>query len=64
MAARQKARRIQPGLPAIPRPDRLRVVVQTVFFLLLGHSGELGVEGMIGRQERFLSMEDRRIGAG
>jgi hypothetical protein len=63
MASQHKARGVQPGLPADFRPDRRRVVEQTVFFLLLGQPGELGVEGMIGRQERLLAMEDRRVGA-
>jgi hypothetical protein len=62
MSSQHKAGRVQPGLPAIPRPDRRRVVEQTVFFLLLGQPGELGVEGMIGRQERLLAIEDRWIG--
>jgi hypothetical protein len=35
-----------------------------VLFLLLGQSRKFGVEGMIGRQECLLSMEDRRIRAG
>jgi hypothetical protein len=35
MAAQDEARRIQPGLPEGCRPDRRRVVEQTVFFLLL-----------------------------
>jgi hypothetical protein len=64
MAAQHKAPRGQPGLPAFLGPDRCRVVEQTVFFLLLGQSGELGVERVIGLQERLLAMEDRRIGAG
>ena len=59
MAAQHKARRIQPRLPASLRPDRRRVVEQTAFFLLLGQPSELGVEGMIGRQERLLAMQDR-----
>jgi hypothetical protein len=62
MAAQNEARRVQPGLPAVFRPDRRRVAEQTVFFLLLGQSGELGTEGMIGRQESLLAMEDRWIG--
>jgi hypothetical protein len=33
-----------------------------VLFLWLGQPGELGVEGMIRRQECLLAMEDRRIG--
>jgi hypothetical protein len=47
MAAQRKARGVQPGLPAVFRPDRRRVVEQTVFFLLLGQPSELGVKGMI-----------------
>ena len=35
-----------------------------MFFLLLGQSGELGMERMIGRQEPLLAMEDRWIRAG
>ena len=35
-----------------------------MFFLLPGQPRELGVEGMIGRQERLLAMEDRRVGTG
>jgi hypothetical protein len=35
-----------------------------VFFLLLGQPGELAVEGMIGREECLLAMENRRISAG
>jgi hypothetical protein len=34
------------------------------FFLLLGQSGELGAERMIGREECLLAMENRRISAG
>src|SRR5258708_7923777 len=34
-------------------------VEQTVFFLLLGQPSELGVQGMIGRKERLLAMQDR-----
>jgi hypothetical protein len=64
MAAQHKARLGQPGLPAFLGPDRRRVVEQTVFFLLLGQPGELGVEGMIGREECLLAMEDRWISAG
>jgi hypothetical protein len=64
MAAQHKARLGQPGLPAFLGPDRRRVVEQTVFFLLLGQPGELGVERTIGRQKRLLAVEDRRIGAG
>jgi hypothetical protein len=64
MAAQHKACRVQPGLPSILRPDRRRVIEQTVFFFLLGQPGELGVEGMISRQKRFLAMEDRWIRAG
>ena len=36
----------------------------TVFFLLLGQPGELGVECMIGRQKRLHAMDDRWIRAG
>jgi hypothetical protein len=64
MASKHKARGVQPGLPADFRPDRRRVVEQTVFFLLFGQRGELGVERMIGRQERLIAVEDRWIGAG
>jgi hypothetical protein len=63
MAAQHKARGVQPGLPAFLRPDPRCVVEQPVFFLLLAQPGELVTEGMIGRQERFLAMEDRWIGA-
>ena len=35
-----------------------------MFFLLLGQSRKLGMEGMISRQKRLLAMEDRRIRAG
>jgi hypothetical protein len=59
MAAQHEARRVQPGLPAVFRPDRRRVVEQTVFFLLLAQPGELGVKGMIGPKERLLAMQDR-----
>jgi hypothetical protein len=59
MAAQHKACGAQPGLPAVFRPDRRRVVEQAVFFLLLGQPSELGVKGMIGRQKRLLAMEDR-----
>ena len=61
MAAEHKARRGQPGLPAVLRPDRRRVVEQTVFFLLLRQPGELGVERMIACEKRFLPMQDRWI---
>jgi hypothetical protein len=59
MAAEHKARGPQPGLPAFLRPDRRRVVEQTVFFLLLRQPGELGVERMIACEKRFLPMQDR-----
>jgi hypothetical protein len=64
MTAQYEARGVQPGLPAFLRPDRRRVVEQTVLFLLLGQPGDLGVEGMIGRQKRLLAMEDPRIRTG
>jgi len=64
MAAQRESSRIQPGLPAILGPDRLRVVKQAVLFLLLGQPGELGVQRMIGREKGFLAVEDRRIRAG
>jgi hypothetical protein len=64
MAAEHKARRVQPGLPPVFRSDHRRVVEQTVFFLLLAQPGEFGVEGMIGRQERLLTVQNRRIRAG
>jgi hypothetical protein len=64
MAAEHKACGAQSGLPAVLRPDRRRVTEQPVFFLLLGQPGELGAEGMIGRQKRLLAMENRRIRAG
>jgi hypothetical protein len=63
MASQHKARGVQPGLPADFRPDRRRVVEQTVFFLLLAEPRELGVEGMIGRQKRLFAMEDQRVRA-
>ena len=64
MAAKHKASLGQSGLPAFLRPDRRRVVEQTVFFLLLGQPRELGVERMIGRQECLLAMEDRWVRSG
>jgi len=35
-----------------------------VFFVLLAQAGELGVERMIARHERFLAVDGRRVGAG
>ena len=64
MAAEREALLGQSGLPALLRPDRRCVVKQTVFLLSLGQPGDLGVEQVIGRQERFLAIEDRRIRAG
>jgi hypothetical protein len=64
MAAQHKSRGVQPGLPGVFRPDRRRVVEQALFFLLPGEPGELYVEGIIGREECLLAMENRRISAG
>ena len=64
MSSQHKAPLGEAGLPAVLRPDRRRVVEQTVFFLLLSQPGELGMEWMVGRQESLLAMEDRRIRAG
>jgi hypothetical protein len=50
--------------PAVLGPDPRRAVEQTVFILLLGQSRELGMERMIGSQERLIAMEDRWIGTG
>jgi hypothetical protein len=63
MAAQHEARGPQTCLPAVFRPDRRRIVKQSVFFFLLGQPGEFGVEGMIGRQKRLLPMQDRRVRA-
>ena len=54
----------QPRLPTFPRADRRRVIQQTVLLLLLRQSGELGVQGVIARQERLLPMQDRGVGTG
>jgi hypothetical protein len=64
MSSQHKTPLGEPGLPAFLGPDRRRVVEQTVFFLLLGQPGELGVKRMIGREECLLAMENRRIPAG
>jgi hypothetical protein len=64
MPAKRKAGLAQPSTPSVSRPNRGRVVEQTVFLLLLVQSRKLGLEGMIGREEGLLAMEDRRIWAG
>jgi len=64
MPAKREAGLAQPGPPAISRPDCGRIVEQTMFLLLPGQAGKLRVEWMIGREERLLAMEDRRVCAG
>jgi hypothetical protein len=64
MPAKAKACSAQPILPAIARPDRRRFVEQTVLIFLLGQSGKLGMQRVIGGQERLLAVQDRRVGAG
>jgi hypothetical protein len=56
--AEREARGAHTGSPAFPRANRRRVVEQPVFFLLLAQARELGVEGVIGRHERFLAVVD------
>ncbi len=60
MAAQRKASCIQPGLPTFLRADHGRIVEETVFFFLLGQPHRLAWM-IIGRQERLLTMEDRRV---
>jgi hypothetical protein len=64
MPAKRKAGLAQPSTPSVSRPNRGRVVEQTVFLLLLGQARELGMQRMIGREECLLAMEDRRVCAG
>jgi hypothetical protein len=64
MPAKREAGLRQPSPPSILRPNRGRVVEQTMFLLLLGQARKLGVQRMIGREECLLAMENRRIRAG
>ena len=43
-----------PSPPALPRPDRRRVVEQPVLFVLLAQPGELGIERVLVRQKCLL----------
>ena len=53
----------EPALPAVAGADGGGVVEQAVAFFLAGEAREPGHERMAGRLERFLAMEDRRVGA-
>jgi len=53
----------QPPFPSFACADRLRLVEQTVAFLLPGQPGELGSQCVPGWEERFLAVEDGWIGA-
>jgi hypothetical protein len=57
-----KPKRARAASSAFIGPDPCRIVEQTVFLLLLGQPGELGVERMIDRQKRLFAVEDRWIG--
>jgi hypothetical protein len=64
MPAKPEPGLCQPRLPAVSGSDGGGVVEEAVFFLLLGQAGKLGIEGMVGRKECLLAMEDRRVWAG
>ena len=63
MAAEGVAGSVQPGLPAAPGADRRRLVEQAVPLFLLAQAGEPGRERILSRDERFLAVPDRRVGA-
>ena len=64
MPAKRESSRIEPGLPAVSGADGGRVIEEAVFFFLLGQLGQFGVEWVIGCEESFLAVEDRRVCAG
>src|SRR5271157_5118458 len=63
MPANRKSSLRQPPFPSLARADCRRLVEQSVFFLLLGQSGEPGHQRVPGWEERFLAVEDGGIGA-
>src|SRR5262249_32274102 len=64
MPAERKASCIQPGFPSVAGADRCRVSDQAGLFLPLGQPSELGVEGVMGYEDRFFAVKDWRICAG
>ncbi len=53
----------QPALPAVAGADGGGVVEQAVAFFMAGEARELGRERMMRREERFLAVEYRWVGA-
>ncbi len=64
MTAEGKAPLGKPGRPAVLGSDRRRFVEQTLFHFLGHQPGEPTVQRMIGRDERLLAMENRRVNTG
>jgi hypothetical protein len=64
MSALRESSRVQRCRPAVSGTDGGGVVEAAVFFFLLGQLGEFGVELVIGCEERFSAVEDRRVRAG
>jgi hypothetical protein len=64
MPPQGEAGRAQARLPPGPGADGGRLGEQAVLFFLLRQADELGVQGMVRRQERFFAMQHRRVVAG
>ena len=63
MAPQDEAGGAEPGLPAVPRADRRRLIQQAGALLLVRQPLELRPQGMVRSEERLLAVQDRRVGA-
>jgi hypothetical protein len=63
MAVEGKSGGNQPGLPAVPCPNRRRLFQQSSALLLARQALELRPPGIVGPEERLLAVQDRRVGA-
>ncbi len=58
-----RGRSVPSALASLYGADGGGFIEQAVLFFLAGQAGEVGVERLVGVEERFFAVLDRRVGA-